>query len=195
MNHALDAMGNRGGIGGEEAGVEAADAAGRGDRPRNQEQARRIGQQACIRERRPGAFQLDRLVYLAAEAEAGFLAGFADRCYRKRTRARSYDFGAALEQISFEFLGDRGGNGHAVVSLVEAAAGKHELARHEHHIVMALADQHLWLLAGTIDQDQRRRILRPKVGMMIGFFFFLGRGSSFGHSIPDFSSSCCFWFS
>jgi hypothetical protein len=41
-------MGDAGSIGGEEARIEAADAAGRGDRARDQEQAGRIGQQALL---------------------------------------------------------------------------------------------------------------------------------------------------
>lgn len=62
MHHALDAMGDGGSIRGEETGVEAADPAGRGDGARDQEQAGGIGQQPRIRERLPGARELDRFV-------------------------------------------------------------------------------------------------------------------------------------
>ena len=130
----------------------------------------------------PSSF--DRLVDLAAEAEPGFLAGLADRGDRERARAGRYDLRAALEQIGLELGGDRSGDRNAVVRLVDAAAGKNIFARHEHHLVVALADQHLRLVAGAIDQDQRRRVLRPKIGMVIGFFFFLYGGRGFGHSIP-----------
>jgi len=84
MDHTLDAMGDRGGIRGEEAGVEALDAAGRGDGARDQEQARGVGQQARISEWLPRAFEPGRALGLAPEAEAGLLAGFADRGDRER---------------------------------------------------------------------------------------------------------------
>ncbi len=80
MDHALDAVGDRGGIRREEARVEALDAAGRGDRACDQEQAGRVGQQARIRERLPVAVELSRLTLgLAPEAKAGLLAGLVDR--------------------------------------------------------------------------------------------------------------------
>jgi hypothetical protein len=44
MHHAFDSMRDGRGIGGEEARVETADAAGRGDRARNQEQPGRVRQ-------------------------------------------------------------------------------------------------------------------------------------------------------
>jgi hypothetical protein len=37
---------------------------------------------------------------------------------------------------------------------------------------VALSDQHLRLVAAPIDQDQGCGILRSKIGMVIGFFFF-----------------------
>ena len=55
--------------------------------------------------------------------------------------------------------------------------GKNIFARHEHHLVVALADQDLRLVAGAIDQDQRRRVLGPEIGMVIGFFSFVLRRS------------------
>ena len=54
MDDTLDTMGDRRSIGREEAGVIPPDAAGRGDRARNQEQAGWIGQEARFRKRRPG---------------------------------------------------------------------------------------------------------------------------------------------
>ena len=112
MDHALDAVGDGGSVRREEAGIEAPDAAGRGDRARDQEQAGRIGQQAGIGKRLPGAFEFwRRAVDLAAEAEPGFLAGLADRGDRQRARARRRDLRAALEQIGFELLGDRAATG------------------------------------------------------------------------------------
>jgi len=68
-----------------------------------------------VAERLPCAFQLHRLVDLAAEAEAGFLAGFTDRGDRERTRAGCHDLRATLEQVGFKFFGDRSGNGNAVI--------------------------------------------------------------------------------
>ena len=94
------------------------------------------------------------------------------------------DLRTALEQVGLELAGNRSGDGNAVVGLVDAAAGKNIFARHEHHLVVALADQHLRLVAGAVDQDQRRRILGPEIGMVIGFFFFFYGGRGFGHSIP-----------
>ena len=192
MDHALDTMRDGRRIGGEEAGVEAADTAGRGDRARDQEQAGRIGQQSCIGEWRPGAVELCLLLDLAAEAESGLFAGFADRRIGKRTRAAGRDLRAALQEIGFELRRDRGGDRHAVVGLVDAAAGENELAGHEHHLVVALADEHLRLGTGAIDQDQRRGILRPEIRVMIGFLFALvddgGGCGSFSHFIPFISS-------
>ncbi|OOQ90454.1 hypothetical protein PEBR_04025 [Penicillium brasilianum] len=150
------------GIGGEEAGVEAADAARRGDRACDQEQARRIGQQARVGERRPRTVELGLLLDLAAEAEPGLFTGFADRGIGERARAAGRDLRAALQQIGFELRRDRRCDRHAVVGLVDAAAGEDEFARHEHHLVVTLADQHLRLGAGTVDQDQRRGVLGRK---------------------------------
>src|SRR4029079_18137202 len=100
----------------------------------------------------PGAFELHRLLDSATEAEAGFLAGLADRRKRERPRPRKRDLRTALEQIGFELAGNRRGDGNAVIGLVDAAAGKNIFARHEHNLVVALADQDLRLLAGAIDQ-------------------------------------------
>src|SRR5882724_10411773 len=163
MDHAFDAMGDAGCIGGEEARIETADTAGRGDRARDQEEAGWSGQQACFRKRLTGAFELLGLFNLAAEAEPGFLAGLADGGDRERTRPGSYNLRAALEQVGLEFGRDGSGDGNAVVRLVDAAAGENIFARHEHHLVVALADQDLRLVAGSVDQDQRRRVLRTKV--------------------------------
>src|SRR3954451_3669348 len=85
MDHALDAVGDRGSIRGEETRVEALDAAGRGDGARDQEQAGGIGQEACVCKRLPGALELGRFALsFAPEAEAGLLAGFPDRGNCKR---------------------------------------------------------------------------------------------------------------
>ena len=89
MHHAFDAMRDGRGIGGEEAGVEAADAARRGDRACDQEQARRIGQQARVGERRPRTVELGLLLDLAAEAEPGLFTGFADRGIGEGARGRT----------------------------------------------------------------------------------------------------------
>ncbi len=188
MDHAFDAMGDAGSICGEEARVEAADAAGRGDRARDQEQVGRIGQQARFRERLPGAVEFYGFFNLAAEAETGFLAGFADRGDRERPRAGRCDLRATLEQVGFELSGNRRGNRNAVVRLVDAAAGKNIFARHEHHFVVALADQNLRLVAGAVDQDQRGCILGPEIGMVIGFFSFLYGSRDVVHPIPIFGA-------
>src|SRR4030088_1509195 len=69
-------------------------------RTRDQKQAGRVGQEAGIGERLPGALQRRRhAVALAAEAKAGFLAGLADRGDRQRTRPRGCDLRTALEQV------------------------------------------------------------------------------------------------
>src|SRR6202042_669568 len=52
---------------------------------------------------------------------------------------------------------------------------------HEHHLVVALADQNLRHSSAAIDQDQRGGILGAAIGMMIGFFFGL---CSFAHLAP-----------
>jgi len=184
MDHAFDAMGDSRSIRGEEARIKTPHAAGRGDSACDQEQAGRIRQQTGIGERFPGAIELYRLIDLAAQAETGFLAGLADGGVGERPRAAWRDLRTALEKIGLELIADRSRNGNAVVRLVDASARENILARHEHHIVVALADQNFWLVAGAIDQDQRRGILGPKVRVVIGFFFFLYGGCYFGHSIP-----------
>ena len=79
MHHALDAVRDGRCVRREEAGVEAPDAARRGDRTRNQEQPGRIGQQPCLGKWFPGSVQIGfPVLVLAAQAKAGFLAGFAD---------------------------------------------------------------------------------------------------------------------
>src|SRR6185312_657832 len=89
MDHALDPMGNRRSVRREEPGVEASHPAGRGDGTRDQVQSRWIRQQARFSKWLPWAFERrHRAAALAAETEAGFLAGFADRGDRQRTRAR-----------------------------------------------------------------------------------------------------------
>src|SRR5947209_4203107 len=60
MDHALDPMGDGGGVRGEEAGIEAPHTARRGERARDQEQSGRIGQEAGIGKRLPRAFELWR---------------------------------------------------------------------------------------------------------------------------------------
>ena len=78
MDHALDAVRDGRRIGGEEARIKTANAAGRGDRARDQEQTGGIGQQTRFRKRFPGAVELGGFFDLAAEAETGLLAGLAD---------------------------------------------------------------------------------------------------------------------
>ena len=159
--------------------------AGRGDRARDQKQAGRIGQQAGVAERLPYAVEFwRRSIALAAEAKPGFLAGLADRGDRQRSRARRRRLRTAFHQIGFKFLRNRRRNRNAVIQLVDAAARKHEFAGHEHHLVVALADQDFWDCAGAIDQDQRRGIHRPAIGMMIGLFFFFDDACRFAHFAP-----------
>src|SRR5205085_12280848 len=86
-----------------------------------------------------------------------------------------------LHQIGFEFCRDRRGHRDPVIRLVDAPAGKHEFARHEDDLVMPLADQHLWRGGVAIDQDHRRRVDRPPIRMMVGFFLFLFDARCFGH--------------
>ena len=185
MDHALDAMGDGGGIGGEEPGIEAADAAGRRDRARNQKQSGRIGQQAGLGKRLPCAFQGRRgAIALASEAEPGFFAGLADRGDRQRARARRRDLRAALEQVVFKRFRDWRCHGNAVVGFVDPAAGKDEFAGHEHHLVVALADQNFWRGGGAIDQDQRGGVDGSTIGVMVGFFLFFVSLAHFAPAAP-----------
>src|SRR5436190_14998328 len=180
MDHALDAVSDRGSVSREEAGVKTPDTTGRGDRARDQKKSGRVGQKARFRKRLPGAVELDGFVDPAAETKPGLLAGFADRRNRQRACPRRRDFWAALEQVGFELAGNRRCDGNAVVRLVDTAAGENILARHEHDVVMALADQDLWLVTGAIDQDQRRSVPGAEIGMVIGFLFLFCSGRSFG---------------
>src|ERR1700739_963431 len=103
MDYALDAVGDGGRIRGEESCVKTPDTAGRGDRTRNQEKAGRVGQQAGFAEWLPRSLEWWRFAFaLAAETKPGFLAGFADRGDRQRSRARRRDFWAAFQEIGFE---------------------------------------------------------------------------------------------
>lgn len=141
---------------------------------RDQEQAGGIRQQSRIRKRLPGAGKLRRLaLVLTPEAETGFLAGLADRGDRKRFCTRGFRLRAALEQIGLKLRRDRRRAGHAIVVLVDAATGEDELARHEHHLVVALADQDFWNGAAAINEDQGGSILWPKIRMVVGFLFFV----------------------
>src|SRR5207237_10117326 len=56
-----------------------------------------------------------------------------------------------------------------LIVLGDTAAGEDELSGHEHHLVVALADQDFWNGAAAIDQDQCRRIPGAEIGMVIGF--------------------------
>jgi hypothetical protein len=89
-----------------------------------------------------------------------------------RARARWRDLRTAFQKIGFELFRNRRGNRNAVVCLVDAPAGKDEFAGHEHHLVVAFADQNLWSGGGTVDQDQRGGVLGTEIRMMIGLFFF-----------------------
>ncbi len=167
-------MGDGRSVRGEEPGIEAPHAAGRGDGAGDQKQSGWVGQQAGLGERLPRAVEIRRgAIALAPETQAGFFAGLADRGDRQRSRARRRDLRTALQQIGFERAGNRRGNGNAVIRLVDTAAGKDELAGHEHHLVVALADQDFWDGGGAIDQDQRGGVNRSAIGVMIGFFLCL----------------------
>src|SRR4029077_1943734 len=109
-----------------------------------------------LSKRLPGAVELSLdlslgAIALAPQAEAGLLAGFADRGDRKRFRARGLDLRAALQQVRFELPWDRRRHRDAVVGLIDPAAGKDEFAGHEHHLVMPLADQTLRNRAAAVD--------------------------------------------
>ena len=120
-------------------------------------------------------------VAFAAETEAGFLAGLADRGNRQRARARGGDLRTALQQIGLQRFRDRRRHWNAVVGFIDASAGKDEFAGHEHHLVVALANQDFRHGSAAIDQDQRGGILGAAIGMMIGFFFV---PCSFAHLVP-----------
>ena len=89
--------------------------------------------------------------------------------------AREAGLRAALGEIGFQLGGDGCCTRHAVIVLVDAAAGEDELSGHEHHLVVALADQD-FRTAAAIDQDQRRRIAGAEIGMVVGFLAFVDLG-------------------
>ena len=84
-------------------------------------------------------------------------------------RATAVILGLPFKQVGFQRLRNRGRHRHAAVSCIDAAAGKDEFAGHEHHLVVASADQHFWHCAGAIDQDQRGGIDGTAIGVMVGF--------------------------
>ena len=163
MDDARHPVGDGGRVRGEKARVEALDAARRRDRTCDQVERGGIRQEARIAERLPASLELRlHVVRRLAEAKPGFLAGFADRGIGERARARCRNLRAALHQPSFKRGRDRRGHLDLVVLRIDAAAGKHERARHEHDVVVPLADQHLRLRLRPVDQDQRRCILRTE---------------------------------
>ena len=103
---------------------------------------------------------------LAPEAQPGLLAGLADRGDRQRLGPRGRDLRAALQQVGLELPGNRRGHRNAVIGLVDTAAGKDELAGHEHDLVVALADQDLRHLRRCDRPGSGSR--RPSVGSRDG---------------------------
>src|SRR5450631_3946427 len=104
-------------------------------------------------------------------------------------RARRRDLRTALHQIGFQRLRYGCGHRNAIVCLVDATAGKDEFAGHEHHLVVAFADQNFWGDGGAIDQDQRGGVCGAAIGMVIGFFLFR---YSLAHFTP--AARFCFLF-
>ena len=89
MDHAVDAMSNGRRIGREESRVEAADAAGRGDRTGDEIKTRRVREEAGIGKGLPWTGQRRRGAMFASKAQAGFLASLADGGNGKRARAKA----------------------------------------------------------------------------------------------------------
>src|SRR5205823_14141700 len=172
MDHSLDAMGYAGRVSREKSGIEAPHAARRGDSAGDQKQPGRVGQQACLAKRLPRACEVRRsIIARSPETKTGFFTGLANRGDCQRTSARGRDLGAALQKILLKRLWNGRSDGHAVIRPVDATAGKDEFAGHEHHVVVALADQNLWRGGATVDQDQRGGVHRAPIGMVIGFLF------------------------
>ena len=188
MDHAFDAVGDGGGIGGEEPGIEAADAAGRGDRARDQEQAGGIGQQAGVAQT---ASRRRRVLPVSRPCGRG-KARFPrrPRGSRRSASARARDgaiFGLPLIRLASSSFGIGAATGTRLSDLSTRPPGKTNLPGMNTTLSWRLPTSTFGLSPRAIDQDQRRGVLRPAIGMVIGFFFFfllLGDSSSFRHFHP-----------
>ena len=92
--------------------------------------------------------------------QAGFLESLAHGRQRERAGAHRAALVEALHQPHFRLRVEGGRGRHRLVGRIDAAAGKHEFARHELVACVALAEQHFRHASGAIDQDQGRRVLR-----------------------------------
>ena len=179
-------MGDRRGVRGEEPGIEPPHAAGRGDRARNQEQPGRVGQQAGLAKRLPGAFERGRgAIALASEAKAGFLAGLADRGDRQRARPRRRDL---RDCLSADWLRAASGSARrpecGCLILSTRPPGKTNLPGMNTTLSWRLPTRTFGVAAAAIDQDQRGGIHRAAIGVMVGFLFVLSRSLVFAHLAP-----------
>ncbi|MDH6638921.1 UNVERIFIED_ORG: hypothetical protein M2438_004096 [Methylobacterium sp. SuP10 SLI 274] len=135
-------------IDGEEAGIEAAGALRRRDRPRHQMQGFEIGHHPFVGEGLPRTLRcgLRRTIIAGADEKAGLLVGLADRGERERAAEM---VGCARQLGPQGVVGPlRQGTGdrHHPVGRFDPSAGKHELAAHEGEAGMAPAHQQLQLL-------------------------------------------------
>ena len=149
----------------EEARVEPARPAGRRDGAREERQPRQRRPEAGGEELLPGR----ALAGLRGAARACRSAGPPPRRSRARRPAPAPAPCATLgvpfmATISFlrsprlEVLLDR----DLPVGGIDAAAGKHVAARHEHHVEAPPPEQHARLARGIVDDDQRRGIARAQ---------------------------------
>ncbi len=145
-------------VDGEEPGVEAPHALGRGDGAGDEMQRLEIGQHAVAVERLPaGGHGLGRAVLGGAEQEAGLLVGLADRGERQRpaevVRRTAEPPGQGRLGIVRQGVRHR----HRPITEFDPPAGKHELARHEGEARVAAAHQHLRTATSAPVQDDHGR--------------------------------------
>jgi len=160
---------------------------GRGDRACDQKQSGRVRQQAGLGKGFPWALECRRrAIALAPQTKPGFLAGFADRRDRQRARPRRRDLRAALHQVGFELLCDRGGDRNAVVGLVDAAAGKTNLPGMNTTLSWRLPTRtSAWRPCDR--PDQRGGVDGAAIGVMVGFLLV---SCNFAHLAPRPCVSC-----
>src|SRR5690606_11475161 len=149
----------RGGVGEEEARVEAARAPRRRDRPEDEAQTRPVRPDPRLQHRaqrlRRARSKRRRPRIGPAEREARFLPEFTDRGEREGAAppGRSLDREQALGlRRERQFLAKR------MVLGVDRAARKDEFRRHEGRAGSALAHQHTWPSAVLTNENDGRRI-------------------------------------
>ena len=160
------AMSDQRGVGDEKSRIEAAGAAGRGDRAGDEIEPVERGKHAGCGKARPCAGRGARRRAVAGDAErqAGFLERLADRGKRQRPReARRRAAGSRVE-LFLDHRIKRAGRAHAPIARLDPTAGEDEFARHEFVRGVASSQQHTGAAARMIEKDQRRRVARPRGG-------------------------------